>query len=324
MEAAEGAALVVTHSFAFAARMAAETRGLPWRSAALQPYAFMSASDPPVLGMVPAIDRLRSVLPASVYRRAYGIMAGVSAPWFEPLHGLRASLGLAALDNHPLFGGQTSAEPLGLYSPLMGAVQPDFPPGAVLTGFPFYDSADGAASTLPPGLESFLEAGDAPIVFSLGTAAGLNAGDFFETSLEAARRIGRRAVLLTGPAPPDLNLSSDAFACAYAPHSLLLPRAGVVVHQGGIGVSGQALRSGRPQFIVPVMADQPDNAARLTRLGVGRSLSRSRYTAATATRAIDRLTTSRSHLSAARRAAEVIADEDGAGLAADLIARSLT
>jgi rhamnosyltransferase subunit B len=323
LDATEGAALVVTHSFAFAARMAAETRSLPWRSAALQPYAFMSASDPPVLGMIPAIDSLRPILPAAAYRRIFQAMAEVSEPWFEPLHSLRATLGLPALNDHPLFGGQMSADALGLYSPLMGAVQPDFPPGARLTGFPFYDSADGAAAVLPADLEAFLEAGEAPIVFSLGTAAGLNAGDFFETSLETARRLGRRAVLLTGAGSPGPAPSNDAFACAYAPHSLLLPRASVVVHQGGIGVSGQALRAGRPQVIVPVMADQPDNAARLARLGVGRVLPRGRYSAEAAARAVERVEASPKCLSAARDAARVIAGEDGATLAAELIARAL-
>src|SRR5580704_14451611 len=55
MSASEGASLVVTHTSAFGARLAAEKRGLPWVSAALAPFAFMSAYDPPALGIAPKL-----------------------------------------------------------------------------------------------------------------------------------------------------------------------------------------------------------------------------------------------------------------------------
>jgi UDP:flavonoid glycosyltransferase YjiC (YdhE family) len=45
-----------------------------------------------------------------------------------------------------------------------------------------------------------------------------------------------------------------------------------VVHQAGIGTLAQALRAGRPQVILPVAFDQPDNARRAAALGVGRVL----------------------------------------------------
>jgi spore coat polysaccharide biosynthesis predicted glycosyltransferase SpsG len=47
-----------------------------------------------------------------------------------------------------------------------------------------------------------------------------------------------------------------------------MPRASVVVHQGGIGTTAEALRSGRPMLVVPFAHDQYDNAERVRRLGV--------------------------------------------------------
>jgi UDP:flavonoid glycosyltransferase YjiC (YdhE family) len=62
-----------------------------------------------------------------------------------------------------------------------------------------------------------------------------------------------------------------------APYSKLFPRALVNVHQGGIGTIAQALRAGKPMLVVPYSHDQPDNAARVERLGVARVLTRRNY-----------------------------------------------
>src|SRR5262245_42823491 len=62
--------------------------------------------------------------------------------------------------------------------------------------------------------------------------------------------------------------------------------ASVIIHQGGSGTTGEALRAGRPMLVVPYGWDQPDNAYRIERLGVGLHLPGSRYTVGTATAAI--------------------------------------
>jgi rhamnosyltransferase subunit B len=42
-----------------------------------------------------------------------------------------------------------------------------------------------------------------------------------------------------------------------------------VIHHGGIGTTAQCFAAGVPQLIMPMAHDQPDNAARVKRLGVG-------------------------------------------------------
>jgi UDP:flavonoid glycosyltransferase YjiC (YdhE family) len=64
----------------------------------------------------------------------------------------------------------------------------------------------------------------------------------------------------------------------YAPFSKVFPRAAVVVHHGGIGTCAQGLAAGVPQFVMPLSFDQPDNAERLQKLGVGRWLPRRKFT----------------------------------------------
>ena len=54
-------------------------------------------------------------------------------------------------------------------------------------------------------------------------------------------------------------------ALPYAPYSEIFSKAAAVVHQGGSGTTGQALRAGRPMLIVPFGWDrqttQPESNA---------------------------------------------------------------
>src|SRR5262249_58506190 len=110
------------------------------------------------------------------------------------------------------------------------------------------------------------------VVFTLGGTAAMVAGPFFEHSIAAARRLGRRAVLVVGKGGRDrpASLPEGVAAFDYAPFSELFPRAAAVVHAGGIGTTGLAMRSGRPMLVVPHAHHQPHNAARLPRLRVAR------------------------------------------------------
>jgi UDP:flavonoid glycosyltransferase YjiC (YdhE family) len=93
---------------------------------------------------------------------------------------------------------------------------------------------------------------------------------FFQVALETCRAAGRRAILATKfPSQLPAVLPPEVFHASYAPFSLLLPRCAGIVHHGGIGTTSQALAAGAPQLIQPFSHDQPDNAARVRRLGCG-------------------------------------------------------
>jgi hypothetical protein len=106
---------------------------------------------------------------------------------------LRADIGLPPTSDSPPFEGQYSPSlVLAMFSKLLADKQPDWPRQAVITGFPFYDR-DGEAGMLPK-LSNFLNAGPPPLVFTLGSSAVVDAGQFYEHSIAAAKRLGRRAV----------------------------------------------------------------------------------------------------------------------------------
>ncbi len=99
-------------------------------------------------------------------------------------------------------------------------------------------------------------------------------GRLLAVALDACVALGRRAVVVT-PFRDQLptTLPPGTRHVAYAPFGALLPRVAALVHHGGIGTSAQALAAGIPQIVAPFAHDQPDNAARLRRLGVATVVS---------------------------------------------------
>jgi UDP:flavonoid glycosyltransferase YjiC (YdhE family) len=118
-------------------------------------------------------------------------------------------------------------------------------------------------------LERFLDAGSPPILFTPGSA-NQTAARFFRAAVDASLRLGRRALLLTrfpGHLPP---LPATVHHEPFVPLAQVLPRCAALVSHGGIGTLAQGLSAGVPQLTMPMGFDQPDNATRLNRLGVGR------------------------------------------------------
>lgn len=297
-----GADLLLAGELTYQAPVVAEVTGVPWASYVLAPLSFFSAYDAPVLPPYPALARIQSAVPGTGHAVAR-FARWVTRRWAEPVYQLRKELGLDRGAN-VLFEAKHAPDlVLALFSPLLGRPQPDWPDHTEITGFVFYDG-DAGRQELPPELERFLAAGEPPVVFTLGSAAVLDAGPFYEESARAARIAGVRAVLLIGSDPrnrPGFE-SPDMCVAQYAPYSKLFPRAALVVHQGGVGTTAQAMHAGRPMLVMPYSHDQPDNARRMRRLGVAGVIRRQDYTAERAARRIRRIL---SHPRFAARAAEV-------------------
>jgi rhamnosyltransferase subunit B len=273
----ERADLLLLGELNYAGPLVAEVTGIPWASYVLAPLSFFSAFDPPVLPPYPRLARADKL--AGMGRVIKRVARFVSRKWPEPIYELRRELGLAHGPN-PLFDAKHSPYlVLALFSRVLGEKQKDWPANTLITGFCFYD-ADAGNSALPPHLEEFVDAGEPPVVFTLGSAAVLAAGDFYEVSARAAQRLGRRAVLLIGSDPrnkPNQPLPDSICVAEYAPYSALFSRSAVVVHQGGVGTTAQCLRAGKPMLIMPYSHDQPDNARRMRRLGVSHTIQKAAY-----------------------------------------------
>ena len=271
--------LLLVGELNYAGPIVAEVIGIPWASYVLAPLSFFSAYDPPVLPMYPRLARADKAVPGMGHaiRRLARL---VSRNWPQPIYDLRRELGLERGPN-PLFDAKHSPNlVLALFSRVLGQEQPDWPANTRTTGFCFYDSDAGNAA-LPPHLEKFLASGRAPLVFTLGSAAVLAAGKFYEFGARAAELLGMRGVLLIGSDErnrPRNPLSDSICVAEYAPYSALFARAAAVIHQGGVGTTAQCLRAGKPMLIMPYSHDQPDNARRMRRLKVARIIQKSNFT----------------------------------------------
>ncbi|RPH41355.1 MAG: glycosyltransferase [Burkholderiales bacterium] len=156
---------------------------------------------------------------------------------------------------------------VALFPPWFGAARPDWPRPMVHGSFVLHDP--GSAEALPEPVRAFLGAGAPPVVFTAGTGQ-VHAADLFAAALEATRRAGRRALLLTPErAQVPARLPADALWHGYVPLATLLPHVAAIVHHGGIGTVAEALRAGTPQLVVPWAYDQFDNGACVRALGAG-------------------------------------------------------
>ncbi|HET6617410.1 MAG TPA: glycosyltransferase [Gemmatimonadota bacterium] len=311
LEAARDADLIVTHPLSFAGPIVAEKLGMPWVSTVLAPMLFFSQHDFPVVPVLPRAYRLHWI--PGMTGLLGRLFRGVTRSWTGPVRELRAELGLPPGAN-PLFEGQhSSLLVLGLFSRVLAEPQPDWPPRTRLTGFLFRDASPDDDPQLER-VRAFLDAGPPPIVFTLGSSAVMAAGSFYDESLAAARLLGMRALLLVGDDPtnrPAGPFGDDAIAVERAPHEAIFPRVAAIVHHGGIGTLGQALRAGRPMLVVPWTHDQPDNARRAVRLGVARSLVPGRYRAKRTADELRTLLDDPFYIARSAAVAETIRSEDG-------------
>lgn len=338
--ACTGADMIVTHPLAFAGRLVAEKRSLPWRSTVLSPLSLMSAIDPPLFGPAPWLLWVRK-LGVAPYRAVFKIVKRTAGAWEKPLHELRADLGLPPMTSvrpapsnaeskgervFAQFEGQYAPDGnLALFSRVLAEPQTDWPPNTTLCGFSRYDGNPMDAS-LKLELENYLGAGPPPIVFTLGSSVSMYATGFFTMAIEAARRLGHRALLITGQDPAEYksaatdSRSSDIKVFRALPYSAVFPHAAINVHQGGVGTLAQALAAGKPQLITPVGFDQPDNARRVARLGVARGIAFEKLTPDAMTAALRKLLTLPFYGANAAAAARTVTAEEHAQRAAALLA----
>ena len=325
--AARDADLLVDHLLAFAAPLVAESLRIPRVSTTLQPFAMFSAYDPPVAPAAPWLSALHWLGPLP-WRAFWALGRVVTRSWFRELDAMRDEMRLPARRKHPMFQNTSRDLHLALFSRELAPPQPDWPANTVQPGFPIHDRGE-AGEGLSPALAAFLDRGEPPLVFTLGSSAVFTADGFYVAAAEAARMLDRRAVLLTGldgmnpvPGVPAVEAAAPDAAVvtvAYAPHSEVMPRACATVHQGGVGTTAQAMLAGRPMLVVPFSHDQPDNAARCVRLGIARTLQRTQVSAAAFARELSALLADASAATKARAVAARMRREPGAAGAADAI-----
>src|SRR5438067_2634276 len=289
--------------------------GLKVAAAYLAPMNLPSVHDPMMIGPW----RVPSWVPPGARRALlrWGVRRFVDPVALLEVNAARIERGLHPLPTlmpHMLALADLS---LTLFPAWFAPTQPDWPAPLLRAGFPLYDPNPEAP--LPARLARFLDAGQAPVVFTPGTG-NTQAVDYFRCARSAVEQLGLRAIFLTphqAQLPPDLPPA--IFWQDYVPLRALLPRVAALVHHGGIGTTAEALRAATPQLVAPLAHDQFDNAARVTALGAGHGLRAAKLDAARLAQALRRIVGNAALAARCRAVAEgFAADPPLSGLCARL------
>ena len=151
-------------------------------------------------------------------------------------------------------------------------------------------------------------------------------GPLLKRVLEAVGTLPVRALVTVGPSldRADFMAPPNAVLETFVPHGAVMPLASAMVTQCGLGTLAKALSASLPLVCLPLVADQPGNAALVAAHGAGVSLH-PRASPAHIARAIRRVLTEPSFRGAAGRLASHLANENGAQSAAsELVALAPT
>ncbi|MEO3859811.1 glycosyltransferase [Acrocarpospora sp. B8E8] len=226
--------LIGRHTSTFSVRFAAELLGAPSAWVALSPSQMM------LVGM--AVHSCRTQL----------------APGMDAV---RRELGLAAVTDWRSWFKEVGLE-LGLWPEWFDEAGPRTPRRVVRTGFVVPDEDPGEG--LPAGAEALLA--ERPVLLTGGTSR-MQDCRFYEAAVEGCAGrpvmlVARHADLVPDPLPDGMTWFRRL------PFRDVVPRVAALVHHGGIGTLTRALAAGVPQVMLADTVDRPDNAARLSRLGL--------------------------------------------------------
>ena len=300
-----GARIVVSHLLSYGGAWAAAQTGARSVAVTTTSTAWMSRHQPMILGNWRAPRVVQGSLTVAI-RGIGGILMRTA------VRRLAAQLGAPRV----LDIVRAADLNLGTWPEWYRPPASDDPPRARMCGFVF-DPVD-AMPPLASDLAAFLAAGEPPIVAGFGSAASLHAAERYRAVAQACARLGRRCLLIGASA--EVGAATQSMAVPSAPYARVFPAAAAIVHHGGFGTCGEALRAGRPSLVMPFAFDQFDSAARFEDAGLGHWLRGAADRADVVAAGLDFILRDPRVADATQAAATRIAtSEDGADRAAELI-----
>jgi sterol 3beta-glucosyltransferase len=251
LDLCRGADLVIV-SHSAAGSMEADQLHLPTISVTLFPQA------------IPVKDPKDSFIKRTIMNIAG---AGMGLMMTRPLEQIRKRVGLPAMGPTGITSPTLNLIPL---SPQIIPPNPLWEPRHCMTGYWFAPSPQSWAP--PNDLAAFLEAGEPPVVVSLGAMAisGEDTLEAAQITLAAVQQAGVRAIIQGwDEAMQQVSLPPTVFHAGSIPHDWLLARASGLVHHGGFGTTSAGFRAGIPMLVIPHIIDQFIWGNKVAELGVG-------------------------------------------------------
>lgn len=263
--------IVLSATLTYFAPIACEVKKKPWISICLSPMLFFSAYDPPILAVLPGLKKW--YFSPGFNRWLFKTLFRFSSSWLKPYHELRKKAGIKKDLNPFLKEGFSPYGTLALFSTQFGQPQVDWPNNVCVPGFCFYDNSQPPSNQ--EALLDFLKTNPQPVLFTLGTTTVMNPGKLYEVFMEAQKKTNFSCIILVGKENYEKykKYQTDRiFVSDYISYSQIMPKCGLIIHQGGVGTTAQGIRSGNPMIIIPHCNDQYDNADRVRKLGVSQTI----------------------------------------------------
>jgi UDP:flavonoid glycosyltransferase YjiC (YdhE family) len=293
--------VIVSHSAA--GSMEADKLGLPTVSVTLFPQA------------IPVKDPKDPFIKRAIMNLAG---AGMGLMMTRPLEQIRKRLGLPPMGPTGITSSTLNLIPL---SPKITPPNPLWEPRHRMTGYWYAPAPE--TWTPPDDLAAFLEAGEAPIVVSLGAMAlsGEDALEAAQITLEAVQQAGVRAIIQGWDEPiKQLSIPTGVFHAGSVPHDWLLRRASGLVHHGGFGTTASGFRAGIPMLVIPHIIDQFIWGNKVAELRVGpQPIGRTKLRTPMMTDALLQMASTEMRLTAAELGKAIRAEPDGVAEAVRLI-----
>jgi rhamnosyltransferase subunit B len=305
--------VLVAHHFVFPAPAVAELTGIAWATVSLAPGVVPSAYTRPAGDFKHArtgwLARTEQKMVWDIGRFFISFLVDPAVNRLRRKHGLKPVHDAAFAVHSPQLN-------LQLYSSHFAPRPPDWSAEKQMAGFCFHDPP---GATLAPEIEAYLNTGEPPVLFTLGSAAVQHPGAFFKSAVDVLKALGLRGILLFGPERNrPAHLPDTILAAPYAPYGLLMPRVRAVAHQCGIGTVSHTLRAGVPSVACPFAFDQPNNARRIEALGVAEVVLPHQHDAQYFGAALKRLLAGNAP-ACARALGELIRAEDGVAKACTIL-----
>jgi UDP:flavonoid glycosyltransferase YjiC (YdhE family) len=233
--------LVVTTSFATAARIAALRGGVPH-------------------------------LPLSIYPQHLSL-SGRTMHYFtrDFVDSIRSLYGDGLIEQYGVALVAWGVDPRGYLLHDSAVLAALAPAEAQIVGFPYWDAVQVAHEQLDR-THDWLQASSRPtILITLGSFIGLSDSTVVREAIDVSRNYGHRALVVGAPSRlhGHANDDNDVLATGYLPLSAVLPCVDAVVHHGGIGTTFAVLHARRPSMVVPQSYDQPFTARLIAAASAG-------------------------------------------------------
>jgi len=262
--AGEAGTLFVALAEQNGAAVAAVQYKIPFIKIILTPNAIFSAISPPA----PQCWTITKKLPPFVIRmllrvfRKHNYMRIYDSPTAEEYIATRERLGCPI----KFYKTSPSTLQLALFPEWYGMRPKDWPRDLKCLGFHLANRSD---EKLRGEVDEIFTQLGSPIIFTSGTGVK-DVVEIFREGRKICEQLQIPGLFVGGEMGKDELAGSPLCAhINYIDFEYALPKARAIIHHGGIGTTAQAIKAGIPQLIRPIKYDQPDNANRVSKLGLG-------------------------------------------------------